>query len=145
MTSYTWDSFGRLATVTDPAGGVTTYGYDDNGNLISLKDAIGNETTFGYDGLDRLTLETDALGNAGSDADDRHAGLTPSSGLKGRSTCQLPLSSPVNPLRGKTIDRRAVCGRTARTVRRGGGLGTQPGFLTPIRERWPRHRHVGSL
>jgi len=37
-----------------------------------------------------------------------------------------------NPLGGKTIDRRAGCGRTARPVRRGGSRGTQPGFLTPI-------------
>ena len=28
---------------------------------------------------------------------------------------------PVNPLRGETINRRAVCGRSARTVRREGG------------------------
>ena len=29
---------------------------------------------------------------------------------------------PVNPLRGKTTDWRAVCGKSARTVRRGEGL-----------------------
>ncbi len=39
---------------------------------------------------------------------------------------------PVNPRRGKTTDRRAVCGRTARTVQREGRLDTQPVFPAPI-------------
>ena len=38
---------------------------------------------------------------------------------------------PVNPLAGDTIDRRAVCGRSARTVRREGEPG-QPALPTPI-------------
>ena len=40
----------------------------------------------------------------------------------------MPLASPHG---GKTIDRRAVCGRSASTVRREGGPG-QPGLPTPI-------------
>ena len=32
------------------------------------------------------------------------------------------MTRPVSPLRGKTTDWRAVCGRSARTVRREGGL-----------------------
>jgi hypothetical protein len=38
---------------------------------------------------------------------------------------------PVNPLGGKTINRRAVCGRTACTVRREGAP-RQPALPTPI-------------
>ncbi len=41
------------------------------------------------------------------------------------------MNRPVNPPRGKTTDRRAVCGRTACTVRREGRPG-QPVFPTPI-------------
>ena len=43
-----------------------------------------------------------------------------------------PIASPANPRRGNTTNRRAVCGKSARTVRRGGSPGTQPGFLTSI-------------
>ena len=43
---------------------------------------------------------------------------------------------------GKTINRRAVCGRSARTVRRGGRPGIQPVFLTPIRDSLPDSRQL---
>ncbi len=39
---------------------------------------------------------------------------------------------PVNPLGGKTTNRRAGCGRSARPVRREGGPGIQPALPTPI-------------
>jgi len=51
---------------------------------------------------------------------------------RGSSPSGLPLQWLVNPLRGKTTNWRAVCGRTARTVRRGERPGTQPVFPTPI-------------
>jgi len=51
---------------------------------------------------------------------------------RGSFPFRLPLSWLVNPLSGNTTDRRAVCGRTARTVRRGERPGTQPVFPTPI-------------
>ena len=43
------------------------------------------------------------------------------SGLPGSSLWKRPGWLNVNPRGGKTTDRRAVCGRTARTVRRGEG------------------------
>ncbi len=48
------------------------------------------------------------------------AGPTPSSPSEGSSVWRRPMSWPVNSLGGKTIDRRAGCGRSARTVRREG-------------------------
>ena len=51
---------------------------------------------------------------------------------RGCSAWKPPMPWLFNPLEGKTINRRAGCGRTARPVRRGGSRGTQPGFLTPI-------------
>ena len=48
----------------------------------------------------------------------------------GCSPLSQPTSLSVNPPRGKTTDRRAVCGRSARTVRRGEELGNQ--FFLPL-------------
>src|SRR4051794_12696192 len=45
----------------------------------------------------------------------------PSSPSMGFSVWSKPTPRPVNPLGGDTINRRAVCGRTACTVRRGEG------------------------
>ena len=50
-----------------------------------------------------------------------NAGPTPSSPRRGSSVWNEPTLRPVNPLGGETINRRAVCGRSARTVRRGEG------------------------
>jgi hypothetical protein len=50
---------------------------------------------------------------------------------RGSFPFRLPLSWLVNPLSGNTTDRRAVCGRTARTVRRGGETGNSTGLSYP--------------
>ena len=47
----------------------------------------------------------------------------------GSSACRRPMPWPVSPLVGKTTDRRAGCGRTARPVRR---AGRATPFPTPI-------------
>ena len=57
----------------------------------------------------------------------------PSSPPKGCSPHSQPMRRPANPLRGKTTDRRAVCGKSARTVRRGEGPGKQLALPTPIK------------
>lgn len=47
-TSYTYDAFGRVATLTDPAGAVTTTEYDGFGQPIRRIDAEDNEFTYTY-------------------------------------------------------------------------------------------------
>jgi YD repeat-containing protein len=47
-TSYTYDTHGRRAKVTDPTGGVTTTGYDTFGALIDTVDPAGTEFTATY-------------------------------------------------------------------------------------------------
>lgn len=87
-TSYTYDSAGNLASVTNSAGrtirynydvlgnllevnlpgdattpeGTIRYSYDENGNLLSMIDPGGGQTTYVYDALNRLTSTTDASG-----------------------------------------------------------------------------------
>ena len=59
---------------------------------------------------------------------ERHASLSNSGFVPVHSLCfDLSVLYP-----GNTINRRAVCGRSACTVRRGGRPGIQPVFLTPI-------------
>jgi YD repeat-containing protein len=57
VVSYTYDGSGRLATVTDPAGGVTEYTYDGSHRM----DARGIVfLTNAYDGNGRVTTQTQA-------------------------------------------------------------------------------------
>src|SRR6186997_1272234 len=60
------------------------------------------------------------------------AGRMPSLLSRGCSPTSQPMLRPVNPLEGKTTDRRAGCGRSASPVRREGEPGTQPALPTPI-------------
>lgn len=54
-TSYTYDPFGDVLTVTDPLSDVSTYNYDGNRNRVKLVDANNNATTYVYDKNDQLT------------------------------------------------------------------------------------------
>lgn len=86
LTTYTYNSFGQTATVTDATGGVTTYGYDPTtgdlasvtypknsdsgpnpvyqydrdpvGRVSAVTDPLGNISTYAYDGIDRVTSVT---------------------------------------------------------------------------------------
>src|SRR5882724_12993092 len=51
---------------------------------------------------------------------------------RGFTACVTPMPKPVSPGAGKTIDRRAECGRPARPVRREGERNQSP-LPTPIR------------
>ncbi|MBI2480562.1 MAG: cadherin-like domain-containing protein [Planctomycetia bacterium] len=76
VTSYVYDGYHRLYSMTDPEGGVTAFSYDDAGNLLTLRDSVNNTTTFAYDGLGNLTIETNALGDARSFYYDASGRLT---------------------------------------------------------------------
>jgi len=57
----TFDSLGRLTSVTEDPGGlgyVTTYSYDPLGNILGVMENGGRQRTFAYDMLSRLTSET---------------------------------------------------------------------------------------
>ena len=63
VTSYTYDDFGRLKTITntDSEGGelsATSYMYDSAGNLLVEFDALWNATVYEYDDLGRLIKTT---------------------------------------------------------------------------------------
>ncbi|MCP3870335.1 MAG: hypothetical protein GY703_20035 [Gammaproteobacteria bacterium] len=53
----------RLETVTDPAGGVTRYTYDSQGRILSITDALGVEwLSNGYGSSSRVSVQTQADG-----------------------------------------------------------------------------------
>ncbi|HEY9773365.1 MAG TPA: cysteine peptidase family C39 domain-containing protein, partial [Planktothrix sp.] len=82
VTTFTWDTVGRLASVTDSEGYTVEYGYDNADRLLLTtypdssteqiiydrldavlrKDRIGRWTQDAFDVLDQLAYETDPLG-----------------------------------------------------------------------------------
>ncbi|HEY1707186.1 MAG TPA: FG-GAP-like repeat-containing protein [Rhizomicrobium sp.] len=60
-TSYSYDTFGELLTVSTPAtGNLLTYTYDVRGRKISAFDTNMGTWTYSYDGFDELFSQTDA-------------------------------------------------------------------------------------
>jgi RHS repeat-associated protein len=68
MATYTYDTHGRVLSVTDALGAVTDYAYDATGNLQTVTAPSNNDggmrpvTTYGYDAVGRVTSVTDPLG-----------------------------------------------------------------------------------
>lgn len=55
-TTYAYDAFNRLVTITDADGRITQYVYDDNSNVQRQIDGEGNITSYFYDELVRQFL-----------------------------------------------------------------------------------------
>jgi len=68
-TSYTYNNFGEVQSLTDPLGNVTSNSYDGHGNLLSVTTpapggsggGAAGVTQFGYNTLGELTQITDPL------------------------------------------------------------------------------------
>jgi len=80
---YTYDSRGRLASITKGSGGsarTTTFTYNPGGFLATLTNALGQTTSFGYDSAGRVTSQTLPDGrviNFGYNANGKRASITP--------------------------------------------------------------------
>jgi RHS repeat-associated protein len=59
-TIYTFDSTGRIATITDDHGLVTRYGYDGNGRLATITDPSSQTLTFSYNASSHITKVADS-------------------------------------------------------------------------------------
>ena len=53
--TFTYDSLSRLRAAVNPESGTVSYQYDDNGNLVVKTDARSVSTHFEYDALNRIT------------------------------------------------------------------------------------------
>jgi len=97
--SYTYDSLGRVITVTDAIGDTTTYTYDAAGNKLTKQDpggscsalpAIGC-TTMAYDAANQLTSVTYSDGTTPNvtniiyDLDGQRTGMTDGTGTSTRT------------------------------------------------------------
>ncbi|MFG1824478.1 DNRLRE domain-containing protein [Microbispora bryophytorum] len=48
VTTYTYDTLGRVKTMTGPEGGITQYSFDATGALVSATSPAGTQLQFGY-------------------------------------------------------------------------------------------------
>ena len=58
VTTFSYDPYGRLATITSPAGVVTTYTYDEGGRVAAESTGSGSRRRL-YDEMNRLVFTTD--------------------------------------------------------------------------------------
>jgi YD repeat-containing protein len=63
--TFNYDSLSRLRSAINPESGTITYTYDDNGNLTQKTDARGVSSTHAYDALNRPTTRTYSDGTPG--------------------------------------------------------------------------------
>lgn len=54
LTSYTYDSHGRVTKKIDPLGLINKFNYNSSGRLASIEDHRGGITTLGYDAFGRI-------------------------------------------------------------------------------------------
>ncbi|WP_160330415.1 DNRLRE domain-containing protein [Sphaerimonospora mesophila] len=70
--TFTYDTYGRVETVTDPEGGVKRYAYDHKGRKTSFTDERGTVYAYGYTNRDELATIT-LMGWTGSPVDPQPA------------------------------------------------------------------------
>jgi RHS repeat-associated protein len=61
-TTFGYDGWGNVTSVSDPVGDNTSFTYDALGNVFSRTDPAGGMISFTYDNISRLKTVTDALG-----------------------------------------------------------------------------------
>lgn len=58
ITTYAYDGFDRLSTITYPGGSYEQLGYDANDNITSLRLRDGTSMAYSFDNLNRVTAKT---------------------------------------------------------------------------------------
>ena len=136
-TTYTYDGFERLISVTNGAADAVTYGYDPDNNVTCLSyPNSGTKTcansssgtglvTYTFDGAGELTKMTDWLGDATSFAYDHDSNLTTTTLPPGTATTVADAYDNADALTGTTVTTS--------------GTPTTSGRLDPQRRR--KHRH----
>jgi len=84
QTTYTYDSNGNLASVTDANGNTTTYQDYQYGKPTIVTDPKGDKTTYSYDYRSLVLSKTDAKGNTTTytyDVNGRPLSITPPAGF----------------------------------------------------------------
>ena len=61
-TSYSYNDFNQVETITNPLGEVTTFVFDAIGNRIAIVNPLGFRTTFSYDAAGQVGCNTRCVG-----------------------------------------------------------------------------------
>jgi YD repeat-containing protein len=86
-TTYTYNSAGRVLTITDELGLNVTYTYNARGQVLTTKDNLNNVTAQTYDAVGNLKTVIDALGNTTSYSyDNANRLITVTDALSGITT-----------------------------------------------------------
>ncbi len=109
-TSYTYDSFNDLASVTDATGVVFNYTHDANGNIATKADGLGNTLKLGYDAANNLASvtvagESQARSSFTYNSQNKLLSYTDALGQQTVYTqsCNSLLSGVTDPLGSKTV------------------------------------------
>ena len=86
VTSYTYDAFGRIISVSDAENGVTSATYDNIGNILSITDPNGGTTTYKYDSMNRMTESVNAIGSKNTYTYNAQGLLAQSKNARNQST-----------------------------------------------------------
>jgi RHS repeat-associated protein len=62
FTTFGYDPWGNVSSVTDPMNNTTSFTYDALGNVLSRTDSADGTISFAYDNISRLKTVTNALG-----------------------------------------------------------------------------------
>lgn len=107
-TSYEYDSYGRVISVTDDEGLIEKEAYDDAGRRVRHTDIRGNETTYVYDSFGRIIRE---LSPEGVESSTSYSWSTGSTGLYkiSNSVTGQPSTYSVYDLLSRCVESGTMC------------------------------------
>ena len=112
-TSFTYNGFDQVLSVTDPLSHVASYLYDSVGNRVQVTDPRGKVTTVAYDELNRQASVTDPDGGVHATAYDAAGNVSSRTSATGGVTSYT--YDQARQLTGMTMPRGNVSGATAET------------------------------
>lgn len=84
-TTYSYNAFGSLTSVTEPQQPAWSFGYDNAQNLRTVQDALGRNTTYEYDAMNRMSKTIQPLGRTTEYTYDKNSNVASVKDPKGQT------------------------------------------------------------